>query len=360
MLSESSRCFSLDGLREPEAKPERDILTGIFFDLDDEDVTTPKSHRQATLGLVLHVLAAYEEVDSVPARKDIDQSCIFWPHYYGELYIEGGASRKYHSHPCFEDTQMYWRQFSLHQFYLYATEQFLQAMIDAMGNQPEGVTMARLVELMLESDFVEELERVMECKIDGPADLLDFFGAGDSPRQVQQHFSCDHPLSEAQVYYQHSKVESSKTPVTRLGRAFTIWAQLYAKWRDSDDPALLNVLVRANREWCIGTAFEWGDQWLDEKPNWSSALEGLVRDFQSRHNEIYLNKGKLDAAWFEVLGGCFIRVQDLKPNFRSTRHPQVATILQDLCLLEDGGPHEVLKLTAEGYRVLTEVITARS
>jgi len=360
VLGASAKSFSLDGIREPGAKAERENLTRIFFDLDDEVSTIPRSHRQATLGLLLHVLTAYDEIGSLPNRRDINSSCIFWPHYYGGLYVDGAPSVPYQSNLCFEETREYWRQFCLHQFFLYAAEQFLQAMLDAMATQPDGVTKDGMLEAMLQAGFIEDLERVIERKVSGPSDLLDFFKAGDPPESVQQYFSCDHPLSEGWIHYQDSKADDPQAPVTRLGRAFAIWAQLYAKWRNSDDPALVDVAERANQEWWVGTLFEWGDQWRDEKPDWLGTLTCLIDAFVSRHEQIRFHKGKLDAAWFEVLGGRFSRIQDLTPDFRASRHPQVATVFQDLCLLEDGNLNEPLKPTEWARQILNEVIRSRS
>jgi hypothetical protein len=360
VLRDSAKSFSLDGIREPGAKAEREILTRIFFDLDDEVSTIPRSHRQATLGLLLHVLTTYDEIGSLPNRRDINSSCIFWPHYYGGLYVDGAASVPYQPNVCFEETREYWRQFCLHQFFLYAAEQFLQAMLDAMATQPDGVTKDGMLEAMLRAGFIEDLERVMERKASGPSELLDFFRAGDPPESVQQHFSCDHPLSEGWIHYQDPKADDPEAPVTRLGRAFAIWAQLYAKWRNSDDPALVDVAERANQEWWVGTLFEWGDQWHDEKPDWLTTLRRLIDLFVSRHEQIRFHKGKLDAAWFEVLGGRFSQIQDLTPDFRASRHPQVATVFQDLCLLEDGNLNEPLKPTEWGRQILNEVISSRS
>lgn len=360
VLRDSAKSFSLDGIREPGAKAEREILTRIFFDLDEEVSTIARSHRQATLGLLLHVLTAYDEIGSLPNRRDVNSSCIFWPHYYGGLYVDGAPSVPYQPHACFEETREYWRQFCLHQYFLYAAEQFLQAMLDAMATQPDGVTKEGMLEAMLRAGFVEDLERVIERKASGPSELLDFFRAGDPPESVQQHFSCDHPLSEGWIHYQDSKADDAGTPVTRLGRAFAIWAQLYAKWRNSDDPALLDVAERASQEWWVGTLFEWGDEWHEEKPDWLATLRRLIDVFVSRHEQIRFHKGKLDAAWFEVLGGRFSQIQGLTPDFRASRHPQVATVFQDLCLLEDGNLNEPLKPTEWARIILDEVISSRS
>lgn len=360
VLNESSKSFSLDGIRELGAKTEREILTRIFFDLDDEDATVLRSHRQATLGLLLHVLTAYDEIGALPIRRDVNSSCIFWPHYYGGLYVDGSPSVPYRPHPYFEVTREYWRQFCLHQFFLYAAEQFLQAMLDAMATQPEGVTKDGMLEVMLQADFIEDLKRVTERKASGPYDLLSSYRYGESPESVQQYFSCDHPLSEIWIYYQDLQADEPEAPVTRLGRAFAIWAQLYAKWRNSDDPALVDVAERAKQEWWVGTLFEWGDQWLDEKPDWQTTLRRLIDVFVSRHEQVRFHKGKLDAAWFEILGGRFSRIQDLTPEFRASRHPQVATVFQDLGLLEDGNLNEPLKPTEWAQQILNEVIRSQS
>ena len=154
--------------------------------------------------------------------------------------------------------------------------------------------------------------------------------------------------------------ESEKPISTRLGRAFAILAQLHAKWRLSEDAALADVAEKAGGEWWLGTCFEWGDRWLSDDPDWSTAISELIDDVHSHHELVKFQKHKLDAAWVEKTGDRYTKLQDLSPEFRSNRHGNAAMILQDLCVLKDGGNDDALHLTAWGRSILKNVIKARS
>ncbi|MBT8038596.1 MAG: hypothetical protein KJO21_13760 [Verrucomicrobiae bacterium] len=357
VLEDSSDLFSLDAIRRPEAKEERALLTHIFFDLDEDAGASALSHRQATLAQLFHVLNAYEVLESSPARRDIGGSCIFWPHYYGCLYGVDEKSVPYVSHPAFEETSAYWRQFCVHQFFAFAAEEVLQAILDAVSLSAEGMVKGDLVNALLSTDFVDELEAAIGQSLTGPTQLVDYFLDGGSPEEVQQKFSANHDLAEWWIY----DGGSDRPLATRLARAFGILSQLYAKWRNSDDAALRDVSFKAADEWWIGTCFEWGDQWLDSPPDWHTAVSDLIDEVYARHELVKFKKGRLDAAWLEKNeDGCYTKMQDLTPGFRSNRHPNLATIFQDLCLLEDGGTDESLQLTRFGRATLEEVIKVRS
>lgn len=356
VLRKSSAIFSLDGIRSNGSQAEREMLTSIFFDLDEDAGSVGSDYRQATLGQFLHVLEACEAIESPPARCDVGGSCIFWPHYYGALYGKDEKSVPYVAHPVFSDAGMYWRQFCAHQFFTFATEQLLQAVLDAVSASPEGLSRTELVGELISTEFVEELETVIGSPLPGPAQLVRFFMNAGSPEDVQREFSVDHDLAEWWIY----DGGSERPLVTRLAQAFGILSQLYAKWRHSDDVALQIVQARADEEWCLSTCFDWGDLWCESEPDWNIALSNLVDEVFTRHELVKFRKGRLDAAWLELVDGHFTKLQDLTPDFRSNRHPNVATIFQDLCLLEDGGIYEPLQLTVFGKETLRRVIQNRT
>jgi len=359
VLRDSSELFSLDAIRRPEAKDERELLTDIFFDMDDDSDLSVSSYRQTTLGQLLHVLHAYETLGSLPARNDIEGSCIFWPHYYGSLYGADGQSVPYNASPAFEDSSAFWRQFCVHQFFTYAVEEVLQSILDAVSQSAEGMLKADLVNALLASEFVDELKAVTgRSELLGLSQLIDYFMDAGSPEEVQQKFSANHDLAEWWIY---DKSDTRDGLTTRLGRAFGILAQLYAKWRHSDDKTLLYVGSKAGEEWWVGTCFKWGDQWNDSFSDWETAVSDLVDEVYMHHELIKFQKGRLDAAWVEKNDdGYYSKMQDLTPGFRSNRHPNVATVFQDLCILEDGGTSEALQLTDFGRATLEKVIQVRS
>lgn len=356
VLRDSSADFSLDGIRGQNAKNERTLLTRMFFDLDDDAETLGSSHRQATLGQFLHVLEAYEVIGSPPTRKDVAGACLYWPHYYGCLFGSNGKSKPYSANPVFAEIGAYWRQFCAHQFFTYAAEEVLQAILDAVSKTAEGLTKVELVESLLSTGFVQELEQVTNRSLSGPEDLMRFFDAGKDTARVQTRFSANHPLAEWWLY----SGDSEKPVSTRLGRGFGILAQLHAKWRRSDDAALADVAEKAGGEWWLGTCFGWGDCWLTDEHDWATAISELIDEVYSHHELVRFQKHKLDAAWLEKIGDRYTKLQDLAPEFRSNRHSNAAMILQDLCVLKDGGNNDELLLTTTGRSILRNVIKARS
>lgn len=185
---------------------------------------------------------------------------------------------------------------------------------------------------------------------------MKYFRAGGNPESIQEEFSANHDLAEWWIY----AGDNESAVATRLGRAFAIWTQLHAKWRLSDDAALWDVAEKAGSEWWVGTCFDWGDQWLENQPDWWTAVESLIDDVHSRHELVRFQKHKLDAAWMEKIGDRYSKIQDLTPDFRANRHNNAATILQDLCVLKDGGSDDPLHLTAWGRSILKSTIRARS
>ncbi|RYG97992.1 MAG: hypothetical protein EON58_08400, partial [Alphaproteobacteria bacterium] len=172
ILRDSCSGFSLDGIRRDDAKDERILLTRMFFDLDEDASVHGSSHRQATLGQLLHVLDAYDAIGSPPTRRDISRSCLYWPHYYGSLYGTNGRSVPYAANSAFSDTGGYWRQFCANQFFTYAAEELLQAILDVVSKTGEGLTRAELVKALTATGFVDELELVTGRILSGPAALM--------------------------------------------------------------------------------------------------------------------------------------------------------------------------------------------
>jgi hypothetical protein len=356
LLRASSAKFSLDGIREDAAKNERELLAQILFDLDEDADPSGPGHRQATLGQLLHVLEAYEEIGGPPARNAVSDSCLYWPHYYGCLYGPDDVSVPYVAHSSFTETSAYWRQFCVHQFFSYAAEEVLQAILDAVSTSADGLTKGELVKAMISTNFIDELEEATERSLPGPAALMKYFRSGDAPESAQRQFSANHNLAEWWIYSGDSEVSLA----TRLGCAFAILTQLHAKWRASEDAALWDVAEKAGREWWVGTCFEWGDQWLEKQPDWETAIELLIDEVHSRHELVRFQKHRLDATWLEKTGDYYTKLQDLTPELRANRHPNAATILQDLCILKDGTPEDPLLLTAWGRTALKDIVASRS
>jgi len=357
VLAESSDVFSLDGIRAPEAAEEREILTRMFLELDDSEHQEPGRHRQAAIGQLLHVLEAYALHGEVCSKREVEESCLFWPHYYRQLDLE--EVEKYSAFGAFTADSEYWRQFCAHQFFTFGAELFLSAILDALSDDREGLTKEELIQRLLKSGFVDDMEKCAGVTLDSPAALVRFFGPDYETQEgaaaSRMKFSGEHDLAEWWSY----RGGYEECPATRLGRVFVIWAQLYAKWRWSEEPAIEEVLASANREWSIGTCFDWGDRWMKDELGWEAALGDLVDSFYSRHEEIRFQKRKLEACWIEMIKGRYTKLQDLNASFRASRHRNMVSVLQDLGILQDGGLDDDLVVTDRGRAVLNEVKEVR-
>lgn len=360
ILQKSAKLFSLDGIREPEARDERELLTRMFLELDEDTPSDAPLHRQAAIGQLLHVVEAYRKQEIEFPRKEVDQYALFWPHYYGKLYNPDSDGIDYVPPGPFASDSSYWRQFCAHQFFTYAAEEFLQAILDALSTTPEGLRREELIDALLETGFISDLGECLGVKTKGPADLLEFFGfeegTVEEAEKSRGDFSGDYSLSEWNLIHG----DFDPAPSTRLARCFAVWTQLYAKWRCSEDEALEEVLFNAKQEWSLGTCFDWGDQWAGERPDWRSVLEGMLDTFLVRHEEIKFQKHRLDATWFERSGDRYLKVQDLRVQFRASRHKNMVTVLQDLGLLEDGTLDDPLLPTKKAGKQLSEILRARS
>jgi hypothetical protein len=102
------------------------------------------------------------------------------------------------------------------------------------------------------------------------------------------------------------------------------------------------------------------DRWIGERLDWRSAIAQLLDCMMHRHELVKFQKGKLEASWFEVDGGRWLKQQDIEPSFRASRHRNAVTILQDLALIEHSKLDEPLVVTSEGRRVLVQVTRLRT
>lgn len=361
VLKQSSKHFSLDALSNPAAEKEREMLISLFFDLGQKPTATRRLCRQATLGLFLHVLKSCAKAGIEVTRRNVDEGAIFWPHYFSGIEDGDHGFQPYEPAPAFAEAHAFWRQFCAHQFLVYALEEFLAGVLDALSMHPEGLTPSTLVNELVGTDFVKDLEKVLKTKCATPTALLAAVGVTKVPDAASclaasKRFHGSAKLNEWNVCW-----DEKVAPKTRLGRALLLLAILYAKWRGRcDEDALLQVQEEAGKEVWLGTLFPWLDEWLESKPTWTQAIEKVLEWTAMRHENVKFQKRKLDASWFEMANGRFVKQQDYAPSFRASRHGTAATILQDIGLIEHGGLDDPLKLTPRGRQVLDEVTKLRS
>src|SRR5437867_1920849 len=235
----------------------------MFFNLDESPTATRPLNRQATLGLLLHVLRSCEEAGIEVTRRNVDRDAVFWPDYYGGLTDDDHNLLPYQPVPAFAEAHAFWRQFCAHQFLAFALEEFLAAVLDALSPHPEGLTDAALLDALVSKDFVQDLQTVLKAKVGTPAALLKAIGIVGVPDvatclEVTKRFGGGNALNEWSVCW-----DRDVSPQTRLGRAMLLLVLLYGKWRGrNDEDALLRVADEAKGELWLGTTFPWLDAWL--------------------------------------------------------------------------------------------------
>lgn len=360
VLQESAEVFSLDALGGRAADAERELLISMFFCLDESPSATKPLNRQATLGMFLHVLQACEDAGIKVTRRDVDGGAVFWPHYYSGLADDDHDLLPYQPATEFAEAHAFWRQFCAHQFLAFALEEFLAALLDALSPHPAGLTEAAVLDELVTKDFLADLESVMKVKCATPSALLKAIGLTGIPDvatslEITKRFGGDAEVNEWSIRWDHEG-----SPETRLGRAMLTVGLLYGKWRGrADDDAIHLVAGEAKHEPWLGIIFQWLDAWQAEELDWRQAVERLLDWTAMRHDLVKFQKRKLDASWFELANGRFVKQQDIEPGFRASRHPQTTTVLQDLGLIKHSGLDEPLVLTARGKQVLHDVIQLR-
>ncbi|MGA3267312.1 MAG: hypothetical protein ABSE16_10865 [Verrucomicrobiota bacterium] len=361
VLEDSAEWYSLDALAGRAADAERELLIRLFFELDEKPSATRPLNRQATLGMFLHVLQVCEDADIAVNRRDVDGGVVFWPHYYAGIADDDHDLLPYKVPPAFAVAHAFWRQFSAHQFLAFALEEFLAAVLDALAPYPEGLIQPALLDELVSKAFIQDLKKTMRADCSTPAALLKAFGVTGIPdvaasRAVTEKFYGESQLNEWSVCE-----DRGVSPATRLGRAVVVLALLYGKWRGRDDEdVLILVADQAKENAWLGTIFPWLDVWLTGQLDWRDAVAGILEWTNLRHDLVKYRKRKLDASWFELANGRFVKQQDLTPHFRASRHEQATTVLMDIGLIKHGGLDDPLILTARGKQVLKEVIRLRS
>ncbi|MEI9962714.1 MAG: hypothetical protein WDM76_16840 [Limisphaerales bacterium] len=256
VLQDSAKWYSLDAIASQTAEAERELLIRMFFQLDEKPSATRPLNRQATLGLLLHVLRACESADIVVNRRDVDGGAIFWPHYYGGLADDDHDLITYPVPPVFATAHAFWRQFSAHQFLAFALEEFLAAILDALTSHPDGLTEAGLLDVLVDNRFLQDLKKSLKADCTTPAKLLHAIGVDAIPdaaicRAVSEKFDGENELNEWGICW-----DRDVSPATRLGRSMVLMALLYGKWRGrEDDPVLPLVADQAKNEAWLGTIF---------------------------------------------------------------------------------------------------------
>lgn len=411
VLENSAATYCLDGIRDSGAQAERDLLLRMFLEQDGEgevaaSATTTHSFRRDTIGLLLHVMATYEQSGHLVAEWDIVRKCLFWPHYYG-FHRNGGEWSAYAPPPALQVVAGHWRMFCLHQFFTSSTEEVLQEILDTLETRRKsGMTLDELADAMWDGGaFVQELEAATGTTLAGPAHLLDYFRSHGTLEDARLHFGPHHSLAEwwlcpvsreeiwqddetgeeteeDEEYEEEDQEEYEEDPEAdeeyeedepdydgqpdgpdlqrRLARAFAIWAQIHAKWAGSEDPAYLHLYHGAAGDggsgWSVGTCIQWMDDWDARRPSWHDAIRETIVRIYEKHRKVAKERNRQNTGWFNLEGSRYYHLQGVNASFRADRHRNLVAILQDLLLITDGREEEgLLRLTASGRSILSSL-----
>ncbi len=328
-LSKSAALFSLDGLRRPEAKAERTLLTKRLFSLG----TTAEGKdlvRQQTLGQLLHVLESSRYVQ----RGGEDFALLFSPHYFDLTYRDAKAYVAYRPHKAWTKTRGLWRQFCAHQYLLIALENFLTALLDSLSPHVEGLSAEDLVTSFATVELTEQLTAFLKKKCRTPTELMSVLGLTAPPslgdcQANRSRWRPDAGPNESAVLE-----EQGDKNLDRMSVAILLIALLYGKWRNTEDEQWRAAANQFGSELWIGTFLPEIDTWFGPNCEWRHAIEQLVKFVFARHEQVMFQKRKLEACWISFANNHFFKEQSLQPRFRSARHVNAVRIMYDLGLVD--------------------------
>lgn len=352
-LEEIRHHFSLEALTKPFCRRERDLLTEIFFDLGGEK----PERRSGSLCLLLHATAEYERqgVQPVTGPNGELDDYLLYAFYYKSLWLE---NERIPYRPPKELGRIcdLWGQFCLHQFLTQALEYLLCAVLDAVGNESNGLPLADLIGQLLDEEFFETFRELVGQRCASPHHLLTAIGVDAQPseydsRQLQRKLLPTHEWSEAQLL-----LMEWDSPGRQCSIALALLCTLYGKWRGINDEVTAVVNEVAGGALFAGRILPTLDGWSNPLRTWESALSELVDQFVIRlHDRVWLEKGKIESRWLDCSDGHIRKVQDYMPGWRSSRHFSAVRVMADLGLIKIGQDRD-LSVTLRGRRVLEEAL----
>ena len=358
-LDELQTRFTLDALGENFARKEREKLIEILFSLN-ENLTDEKSvFRRQTLTVLLHLINQYEKNGScaeTQTGRALDEYLLF-AIYYEVLWIysDDGSEAvadydklKNHEH-CYE----LWQQFCLHQFIGQALEYFLYAVLEAIGAEVTGKSLAETIAIITQPDFFTILKETVGSNCDTPQKLLFGLDIKTVPdesfcKNRQKIISPIHIQSEAQILSLEEK-----TAEEAAAKATLLLATLYGKWRGLYQSNVMRLVAHhAGPEVWAKSVLSTLDEWLKPDTTWEDALTGLIEEFiLNQHDRIMYEKRRLDSSWLHRTAGKIVKDQDYRPNWRASRFFNAARIMADLRLVEIDDEKKIA-VTPEGEKLL--------
>lgn len=355
VLEKSARSFSLDALREPVTRRERQLLLDLFFGWENSEQSQADTLRRQTLTLILHVVQQYNRAGFKPPVGDTDAYLVRPPYYYDVLWPEHKKTFSYELPPALDACHGFWKQFCVHQYLTQGLEHILTAVLESVASEPGGMETESVSEVLSGRDFASKLRSI--------------FGESARPETVLKQLMISAMPSEAECRHAQETLgagnENSEERIlefadgTSQGNAavgVAILAVLFVKWRNCSDEFGQYIYTNSGPNLCALPMLSSMDEWLKPQLTWQVALGHLIEHFiLQQHDRVMYEKGKLESSWFHWADGKIVKDQDYSPGFRASRHWNCVMILTDLGLLkvdDKGG----ISVTSEGRGALSRLL----
>ena len=357
VLDDSCRFLNLDALTETFARSERSALINLMFSRK-EHPTGRNLLRRQTLMLILNTIALCQKKSlaiCVSERSSlVDRPLVFQPYYYETLKGEGKKTFPYEYPRGLSDCLSTWRQFCLHQYLIQALESLLYCVLELIGAEVQGIPFGKVVDRLITREYLQQLRIITGTTCDTPKKLMKALRLESVPDRAsclkwRKEVGLRHPLNEEAL------LPTDFDSLPKLAaEATALLAVLYAKWRSAtDDRGYREIAEHAGAELWAGSFLPEMDAWFEEA-DWKKAMEGVIHvHIVRQHDLIMFEKRRLDSCWLHQYEGRYVKDQDYKPAWRSSRHRNAVSILTDLGLLYVN-TEGIVTITREGRQLLSE------
>src|SRR5271167_3570339 len=271
VLEKSARSFSLDALREPAARRERQLLLNLFFGWENSEQSEADILRRHTLTLLLHVVHQYNRAGFKPPVGDTDKYLVRPPYYYDVLWPEHKKTLLYELPPGLNACRGFWKQFCVHQYLTQGLEHILTAVLESIASEVGGMEAESVSEALSGRDFTSKLRSI--------------FGESEKPGTVLKQLNISTMSSESECRQAQEKLgvgnKHSEERIldfadgTSQGNAavgVAILAVLFAKWRNCSDRFNQYIYINAGPNLCAPPVLSLMDEWLKPQLTWQVAL----------------------------------------------------------------------------------------
>jgi len=359
VLKEAERSFSLDALRAPFAKRERQLLLNLFFGWEKSQQSEADALRRDTLTLLLFFVQQYNRAGFKPPLRDTDKYLVRAPHYYEVLWPKGKKALSSAVPQGLEVCHGFWKHFCVHQYLTQALEHLLTAVLEGVAHISGGIEAESFCKILCGRDFTSLLRKM--------------FGDGTAPGRVLKQLQIQEVPSEPKCLQAQKTLGatnslneenilgfSNGSPQTSAAVAVALLVVLFAKWRSYSDKFSNYIYSNAGPNLCAAVVLNSLDDWLTPGLTWEGALLRLIERFVlQQHDRVMYEKGRLESSWFHWVDKRIVKDQDYSPGFRASRHWNCVSIMADLGLIRiDEDDDRGVSLTSEGRAALSRLLTA--